>query len=338
MDCLVVGRIGGGASRRRWGFAQQAALPVIRLLRSTWVRVILSAAILWWLSTRINMADAMRAMVSIDRRYLAAVLALVALDRVIMIYRWVLLLRASGVPITTAKAADIFLVSSFVGSFLPAGVGADAARAYSLRNHTLEGGEALASVVVDRLLGTLSLGLMASSGCAAWTSDASSDWRVLRAIALLVLLSVGAFWADHAVKAVLADRAHAGRVGRALVRLTDAVSRYRGRGRTLAAVFFWSIAIQVIRIVEAYLLGLGLGLTVPFSYYLLFMPLGLLMLLLPISVSGFGLPQGVFVWMLRPVGVPDAAAFALSTLIVVTGLAGNIPGLLLWLRKDREIL
>jgi hypothetical protein len=62
------------------------------------------------------------------------------------------------------------------------------------------------------------------------------------------------------------------------------------------------------------------------------------MLLLPISVSGFGLPQGVFVWMLRPVGVADETAFALSTLIVVTGLAGNIPGLLLWLRGEREIL
>jgi len=55
-------------------------------------------------------------------------------------------------------------------------------------------------------------------------------------------------------------------------------------------------------------------------------------------VSGFGLPQGVFVWLLRPVGVPDHASFALSTLIVVTGLAGNVPGLLLWLRRDREIL
>lgn len=317
------------------------------LLRSTWVRGVLSLGILWWLSTRIDMADAWRAIVSIRLPHLLLVLLLVAVDRVIMIYRWVLLLRASGVPITTARAADIFLVSSFVGSFLPAGVGADAARAYSLRNHTRlrpgagdadTGGEALASVVVDRLLGTLSLGLMGIVGLLAWTSAASSDWRVLVTIAILVAVSIAAFWADHAVKAVLADRAHASRIGRALLRLTDAVSRYRGRGRTLAAVFFWSVAIQIIRIVEAYLLGLGLGLTVPFSYYLLFMPLGLLMLLLPISVSGFGLPQGVFVWMLRPVGVPDATSFALSTLIVVTGLAGNLPGLLLWLRKDREIL
>jgi len=60
---------------------------------------------------------------------------------------------------------------------------------------------------------------------------------------------------------------------------------------------------------------------------------GLLVLLLPISVSGFGVPQGVIVWLLRPVGVADAAAFALSTLIVLTGLAGNLPGLALWLRR-----
>ena len=310
----------------------------MRLLRSTWIRAVLSAAILWWLSTRLDMAEAVRAVFSVRLPHLLFVLALVGLDRVIMIYRWVLLLQASGVPITPGKAADIFLVSSFVGSFLPAGVGADAARAYSLRKHILEGGEALASVVVDRLLGTLSLGVMGVVGLLAWTSSASSDWRVLAVIAVLIALSVGAFWADHAVKAVLADRAHASRPGRALFRVADAVSRYRGRGRTLVTVLFWSVTIQVIRIVEAYILGLGLGLAVPFSYYLLFMPLGLLMLLLPISVSGFGLPQGVFVWMLRPVGVPDEASFALSTLIVLTGLAGNIPGLLLWLRQDREIL
>ena len=36
----------------------------------------------------------------------------------------------------------------------------------------------------------------------------------------------------------------------------------------------WSIVVQVLRITQAYLLGLGLGMTVPFSYYLLFMPLG----------------------------------------------------------------
>ena len=67
------------------------------------------------------------------------------------------------------------------------------------------------------------------------------------------------------------------------------------------------------------------------------MPVGLLMLLLPLSVSGFGLPQGVIVWLLRPLGVPDAQSFALSTLIVLSGLAGNLPGALLYLTGNRTV-
>jgi uncharacterized membrane protein YbhN (UPF0104 family) len=124
-------------------------------------------------------------------------------------------------------------------------------------------------------------------------------------------------------------------MGTKLVSLGAALSRYRARPATLLHVFSWSIAVQLLRIIQAYALGLGLGLTVPFRYYLVFMPVGLLMLLLPISVSGFGAPQAMIVWLMRPLGVPDEQAFALSTLIVLTGLAGNLPGLVLWLRDAR---
>jgi len=92
----------------------------------------------------------------------------------------------------------------------------------------------------------------------------------------------------------------------------------------------------VLRIVQAYVLALGLGMTVPFGYFLLFMPAGLLMLLLPVSISGFGVPQAAIVWMLQPAGVPESTALALSTLIVLTGLAGNLPGLLLWVRARKN--
>jgi glycosyltransferase 2 family protein len=100
-------------------------------------------------------------------------------------------------------------------------------------------------------------------------------------------------------------------------------------------VFAWSIGVQLLRIVQAYCLGLGIGIRVPFLYYLVFMPVGLLMLLLPISVSGFGVPQAMIVWLMQPLGVPAEQALALSTLIVLTGLAGNLPGLLLWISRNR---
>ena len=304
-----------------------------RLTGSWWLRLAITAGILAWLSTRIDMAAAVSAVARVSRPHLFLVLALVAVDRTVMIWRWVLLLRAANISIATSVAARLFLTSSFVGSFLPAGVGGDATRAYGLARLTARSGDALASVVVDRVLGVLSLAALGAAGLAVWTPGGVEPWRLGVALTVLAVACVTAFWADAILRAALPARRHGGPVVRRLLRLADAVAHYRGHGQALASVMAWSIVVQVLRVVQAYVLGLGLGLTVPLAYYLLVMPLGLLVLLLPISVSGFGVPQGVIVWLLRPVGVADTAAFALSTLIVLTGLAGNLPGLALWLRR-----
>ncbi len=303
-----------------------------RLAGSTWLRLAVTAAILWWLSSRIDMRAAMAAIGAISLPHLTLVLALVMLDRAVMIWRWLLLLRAADVAVSTAAAARLFLVSSFVGSFLPAGVGGDAARAWGLSQVTAKLGDALASVVVDRVLGVLSLAAMGAVGLVV-SASGNATGRVVAAVAVLGLACIGAFWADAVLRWAVPPHRRGGPLARRLLRLADAVARYRAHRGALAAVMAWSLGVQFLRITQAYVLGDGLGMHVPFSYYLVFMPLGLLMLLLPVSVSGFGVPQGVIVWLLRPAGVPDALSFALSTLIVLTGLAGNLPGLVLWLRR-----
>jgi len=300
------------------------------------IRLAITAVILFLLSRGINFADSARAIAQIDLRYLALVLGLVAVDRSVMIWRWILLLRSSGIQIANRAAARLFLVSSFVGSFLPAGVGADAARAYGLSRETTSGSEAVASVAVDRVLGVMSIIVMAMVGVTAWKP--AHDLRLILTIVALMAVCRAFFFASWWIRRVVPNRFHDHGIVRKLLRLGDALERYRGRRRVLVHVMIWSIVVQILRITQAYYLGVGLGMTVPYSYFLLFMPLGLFMLLLPISISGFGVPQGVIVWLLRPVGVPDAQSFALATLIILTGLAGNLPGLLLWLRQRREIL
>lgn len=302
------------------------------VLASWWVRLAVSAAILVYLASAIDVRAAALAVVRIHKGYLALVLFLVACDRAVMVLRWVLLLRASSVPVSTREAARIFLISSFVGSFLPAGVGGDVARAYGLSQSTRDTSEALASVAIDRVLGVVALVTMGVVGLLT-TASAVTDWRVGASVALLLASCFGLLWADHLVAAFLPAALGERPLGRRLRGLGDALSRYRTRPGALLQVFAWSIAVQVLRIVQAYFLGVGLGLAVPFRYYLVFMPVGLLMLLLPISVSGFGLPQAMIVWLMRPLGVADEQSLALSTLIVLTGLAGNLPGLWLWLRR-----
>lgn len=307
---------------------------MMRWLRSFWVRAVLTGLILLYLLGQVDGAAALRAMLQTDPVALAVVALLVLFDRVVMIWRWVLLLRASGTPIGTRAAAHIFLVSSFVGSFLPAGVGGDAARAYALGQRTSQRGAAVASVAIDRILGVVAIALMGAVGVAAYARqhpDPQVQIVASSSAAAILVLSFGAVWADRWIRWLPAAW-HSWAPVRLPLRIADSVAAYRGTPRTLLAVFGLSVLVQVLRIVQAYGLGLGLGIDVPFTYYLVFMPIGLLLLLLPISVSGFGLPQAFMVWLLRPLGVPDELAFALTTLIVLSGLFGNLPGAWLYMR------
>jgi hypothetical protein len=88
--------------------------------------------------------------------------------------------------------------------------------------------------------------------------------------------------------------------------------------------------VQLLRIVQAYCLGLGLGIALPLTAYLAFIPLILLVMLLPITFNGIGTSQVAFVWFFARAGVPAASAFALSVLFVALGIIGNLPGGILY--------
>ena len=305
--------------------------------RSVWFRGAASAAILAYLIAGIDMRATGDALLGVDVGRLLVVLVLVGLDRLAMITRWVLLLRSSGQAVAAKSVAWIHLVSSFIGSTLPAGVGADAARAYTVARRTDEPSEAIASVAVDRLMGMIALAALGAVGLAVWsTEDAAMPTSWAPAAALFIGgLAVSSLWADRLVRRVIPTRWQRSTPGRHLMALADASARYRGRPAALGLVFGFSLAVQLLRILQAYLLGQGLGIDVEFTYYLMVMPIGLVALVLPVSVGGFGLPQGVIVWLLRPRGVPDPLSFALSTLIILTGLVGNLPGAVLYLRSKR---
>jgi hypothetical protein len=310
---------------------------VIRQLAgSIWIRLLITAAVLVPLLARVDLAATAAALRRLDPMLAAAVVGLLAVDRAIMIWRWVVLLRARGNTLSVADATQIFLVTSFVGTAVA--LAGDAARAYALSRRNAKGSEALASVAVDRMLGLLALVAIGLVGIA--MAGARSSERSDLAFAATAILLAVATWAtlsaDRWVPAVLPASWHATPIGGQLLRLANSLAAYRGHRTALVVVLALSVAVQFQRILQAYLLGLAIGIdTVPFSYYLLALPPGLVALMLPISVAGFGAPQGLIVWLLQPRGVPVPDALALSTLIVLSGIVANLPGALIWLFDRR---
>jgi uncharacterized protein (TIRG00374 family) len=307
--------------------------------RAIWAlgRVLLTIAIIAYLLRGFDLQAAKAALNRFSAVAVEQTLLLIAIDRAIMFWRWLILIRAvSSAP--TAQLARIFFVSSFLGSFLPSGVGGDAARAFQVGRQTGQVGGAIASVVVDRWLGLLAVGI---SGCVGVLVSLAAVPGPLRALTIVmtVLLMVGGvatLYADRIADRILPAHGDGGRLSHAIRRLSSALAAYRRYPRDLWIVGALSLAVQAVRITLAWAIGSGLGITLPFSYYWVFMPLNILIILLPLSLGGFGLPQGTMVWTLGPLGVAPTEAFLLSLLFVLAGVVGNLPGALLYALGSRR--
>lgn len=306
------------------------ATPLARGVRIV-VAVGLTALLLW----QSDPSAVWHAARGADLRFILLACVLVAIDRVLMAYRWLMLLAplepGSRPPLSAIMR--VFFVSTFLGTFLPASIGGDAVRAYGLSREGVGGVDAVASVLMDRLIGVLSILFVASAG--SLLARGLIDIRLLLpalgflGVACIFALAVVfsprlAVWMGSVIARLPRgqDSAH---------RLVAAIQRYAEYRGDLVNVLLCSIAVQVLRVLQTYCLGFALGLTLPVGVYFALVPLILLIVLMPITINGIGTSQAGFVWLFGRAGVANAPAFALSVLFLAIAVVGNLPGGVLYL-------
>jgi uncharacterized protein (TIRG00374 family) len=273
-----------------------------------------------------------------DWRFLLLACVLVAIDRVLMAYRWWTLLATVGRRPPLGTVMRIFFVSTFVGTFLPASVGGDAVRAYGLSKEGVVGVDAVASVLMDRLLGVISILVVGIAG--AFLARDIVDIRALfPAFAVLTIACTAALavvFSPRAASGVARMLAVVPRGREIGARLVTAIQRYATLHLPMANVLLCSVAVQVLRVLQTYCLGLALGLAVPLGVYFALVPIILLIVLMPITINGIGTTQAGFVWLFGRAGVASAPAFALSVLFLGIAIVGNLPGAVLYLQKSKN--
>ena len=302
-----------------------------RIVRAA-VAILLTAAVLW----QTDFGAVLDAMRGPNPAPLVAAVALVILDRALNGWRWVALLGAidpSHRP-SLRRALRVFFVSTFLGTFLPGSVGGDAVRTVATTRLGVPAADAAASVVLDRLLGAIGILLVAVLGLATMP-DLAADTVVVAAVAFgSVVAAAGAALVFSRAGAAAAERLIGWMPGRRLrdvgTTLVETV-RVHGKNRArMSAVLAASVLVQLLRVLEAWTLGLALGLPVGLEVYFGLVPLILLIILLPVTVNGIGTSQAAFVWLFGRSGVDPADAFALSVLFLALGVVGNLPGAVLY--------
>jgi uncharacterized protein (TIRG00374 family) len=311
----------GGWSRR------PAAVLFFRVLR------IAVAGGLFWLAVRgVEWTRVWDGVAAASWRWLAAAAVLTLIDRMVMAWRWITLLRAieANRPLQSWALMRVFFVSTFAGTFLPGSVGGDAVRAYAASRQGVTVANAVASVALDRVLGMVSVLLMAVAGLTLVGREVVPQLLPLAVTLALTSLALAALLLFRPGVFARALRwSGAGRfptVDRLARKFLDAVSQYGSRSGVVATVLGASLVVQLLRVTQVWCLGLALGLTIPVTWYLALVPVIVLIVLLPTSVAGLGTGNAACVYLFAFADVAQEPAFVLSLLFLALSVLGNLPG------------
>lgn len=260
-------------------------------------------------------------------------------------YRWYLVVKAQQHVISMWRVVQVHFIGNFFGTFLPTSIAMDIIRAYGLSRHLKQGIDAASSMFVVRVMGFLALFVVALFMCII-RIDLIDDKRIIWIIILTSVTFISAviiLFIPFTRKVLyrLLTLLHIRTVKEKLeyfYQSTIELTQYRSLLLLLAIL---SIVMQIIGIVNFYLIGLALHLTVPMIYYFLYLPIIQVVILIPISIAGLGVREGIFVYFFTQAGATRAEALSLSLLMFsqAIGLAftGGIVYLLGQLSQKRSV-
>lgn len=290
-----------------------------------------------------------RTLGSVEPAAFAASFALLGVTLFLAVVRWQMVLRAQGLELPLGRATQISLVGHFFNAFLLGTAGGDVARAYYVARETHhKKTEAVLAVFVDRVIGLWAMLLFA--GLMIAPNHRLFERPGLRtAAALTVLMLAGATlfmflaFRGGVSKAWPGARAWLRRLPRGdrveeLLEACRIFGREEGfTTRTLAL----SMIMNGFFVLQFLVLARGLHLQLPALALGLVVPVVICISALPISPSGLGVRENLFVHLLAApaIGVPATAALSLSLLAYAVSLSWSLIGGLVYVTlKDHQHL
>jgi len=302
----------GGPARtpRRWPIRLLQVVVAIGLLIAVWRGA--------------NGGDAVRLLQEAELVWLLVAVVLLSGQIFVSALRWRLTGERLGMAIPWSQAWREYYLSQVVNQSIPGGVIGDATRA--MRSKDTAGlVPAAQSVILERLAGQLALLVLLAGGLLVNALDPTGpawpDW-------LVTLLAVaGAACAGSVVAGALLARKVRSRAGRVIRDFATAA-----RKSLLSREIRWqqlalSLATALLNIGGFWACAMAVGVRLPFAQALAVIPLILLMMVIPVSVSGWGLREGAAALLFPLVGFSSAEGFASSVAFGLVLIVIALPGL-----------
>ncbi len=298
-------------------------------------RIVISGAMLGWLLHRINLGTIVDNLLHASLEWVLWANLLTVPVIVLVSWKWQILLRAAGVREPLGRLIRMNLIGGFYSLILPGEETGQLAKGVILARHS-KGDAVAASIVVDEILGTISIFTIALAALAV-THPFPLRMVIASAIgamlALFLLLLAGAI--DPRLGGLLR------RLSGGLLRLLrlrrleswlapfwDRLAACRQPG-PLCAAFAITVAAHLVANLSVLGTMRAVGAQVAFVDICWVVAAISALVTIPITVSGFGVREGANVIILGQLGVAGSQALAVSLLAFAIGFVWSLPGAVL---------
>lgn len=304
------------------------------------LKAVVSLGILAFLFTRVDGIRLLRVLSAAHVGYLVAGLVGYFLGQLVSSVRWTLLARLLGFKNLLRDFVSIYFIGMFFNLFTPSTVGGDFGRVFYLARERVRGqgqdwagptARAVISVITDRAVG-LAVLLWIGAATLLFFPGYSIPSAIQYLTYGLALASILSWFLLPSLHLLLERKAHPIAEN---VRL--AVGIYQKNPRVLSQTVLLSLTVHVIQAVMQLLLGRALGVDIPLSYCFILYPLVGLFSSLPITLNGFGLREGGYLFLLERIGIPAEKAIAFGLLwFVIVALDSLLGAVVFVLRRAAQ--
>lgn len=289
-----------------------------------------STALLWWVLREADGRALIDTLADVPLLLVAAALGLTFIQTLLLAWRWHRIVQLLGGSLSITKATALTFLGLFANQALPTSVGGDLVRAWGLYRLGTAPGISISSVVVERLTGLATLGMLVTACLPeVWVHLPEGPVRIaLLAAGPSILVALAVFGA--------AERFTPNWFPAALRRLIGAVGQafrsLSARPAALAEIAVLGAAASLTGLGAAYALGGGIGIPIGFPAYVSLIGGVVLFSILPISIGGWGVREAAMLFMFGGFGITSEQALALSLLFGILPLAISLPAVFLWHR------
>jgi hypothetical protein len=223
---------------------------------------------------------------------------------------------AHDITVSTLRLFSFYLVGMFFNNFLPSSIGGDAVKGYDLYRYSKKGKESFTTVFLERytdLAALLLIGLVSLIFIYSLLENSLVKILILGMTATFIAGTISV--TNSRVKNLtinLASKLKIAKLKKAIFEIYETFGKYKNHRSSFRNAILLSIIIQVMNIVVYIILSSALGITVSWAYFFLFFPIITIMSMLPISINGLGVREGINVYLFAQVGVAHSKALSLS--------------------------